>query len=363
MAEEKSAQEKTEKPSQRRRDEARKKGQVAKSQEVTSVSILFASLGLFYFASIFMVEKLSQLMRWGFAESGRYTPLTAESLTSLFVALAVKVALCLFPLLLTVVVTAITTNLMQVGFMLSFESIAPKLSKINPINGLQRLFSMKSLVELVKSILKICIVGAIAYLTIKGETGGLIILGDQSVGDILSYTGSVAHKIIFRTCLALILLAILDYAFQRWEYEKNLRMSKQEVKDEMKHTEGDPFVKAQIRRIQRETARRRMIANVAKADVVITNPTHIAVALAYERATMVAPRVIAKGKGFIAEKIKEIARENKVPVVENKILAQLLNKTVDVNENVPEELYRAVAEVLAYVYKLGGRRSSEWGNG
>ena len=363
MAEEKSDQEKTEKPSQRRRDEARKKGQVAKSQEVTSVSILFTSLGLFYFASFFMVEKLTQLMRWGFAVSGRYEPLTVESATSFFAGLVVKVSLCLFPLLLTVVITAIIANVMQVGFMLSTEAIAPKLSKINPINGLQRLFSMKSLVELVKSIFKICIVGLIAYLTIRGEMEGLVILGDQSPGGILLFTGSVAHKIIFRTCVALIVLAVLDYAFQRWEYEKGLRMSKQEVKDEMKHTEGDPFVKAQIRRVQREAARRRMIANVAKADVVITNPTHIAVALEYDRTTMVAPRVIAKGKGFIAEKIKEIARENKVPVVENKILAQLLNKTVDVNESVPEELYRAVAEVLAYVYKLGGRRSSEWGNG
>ncbi len=170
------------------------------------------------------------------------------------------------------------------------------------------------------------------------------------------YMGEISFKIILRTSWVLIVLAVLDYVYQRWEYEKGLRMSRQEIKDEYKQTEGDPLMKARIRRIQREMARKRMMAKVPKADVVITNPDHIAVALEYDQLKMFAPVVVAKGAGFIAEKIKEIARQNNVPVIENKPLAQVLNKMVKVNEVIPENLYKAVAEVLAYIYGLKEKR-------
>ncbi|MCK9275539.1 MAG: flagellar biosynthesis protein FlhB [Syntrophales bacterium] len=361
MTEEKSGQEKTEKPSQKRRDDARKKGQVAKSQEITSAAILMASILVFYCASFQIVKNLCSIMRWNLTRPFN-TACTCESISEIIGFLARETFVCLSPVLCTLFAVALFTNVLQTGFIFAPESVKPQFSKLNPVNGFKRLFSIRSLLELIKNIFKIIIVALIAYSTIKGELENLIIIGEQSPGEILSLVGSIALTITFRSCLVLIVLAILDYAFQRWEHEKKLRMSKQEVKDELKHTEGDPLIKARIRRLQREAARKRMIADVAKADVVITNPTHIAVALKYDRKKMVAPKVTAKGQGFMAEKIKETARENKIPIVENKILAQVLNKTVAVNETIPEELYNAVAEVLAYVFKLGGRRSSEWSN-
>jgi flagellar biosynthetic protein FlhB len=260
------------------------------------------------------------------------------------------------PLLLTVLVAGILANFVQVGLVFSAEALEPKFSKIDPVKGFQRLFSLKSFAELTKSIVKLCVVSYVAYVTVKGEIEVIPSLMDRSIGDIMVYMGEISFKIILRTSWVLIVLAIMDYVYQRWEYEKGLRMSRQEIKDEYKQTEGDPLMKARIRRIQREMARKRMMAKVPKADVVITNPEHIAVALEYDQLKMFAPVVVAKGVGFIAEKIKEIARQNNVPIIENKPLAQVLNKMVKVNEVIPENLYKAVAEVLAYIYGLKAKR-------
>jgi flagellar biosynthetic protein FlhB len=204
--------------------------------------------------------------------------------------------------------------------------------------------------------MKLFIVSYVAYVTVKGEIDGLPSLMDRSIGDITVYMGEISFKIILRTSWVLLVLAVLDYVYQRWEYEKGLKMSRQEIKDEFRQTEGDPLIKARIKRIQREMARKRMMAKVPKADVVITNPDHIAVALEYNQLKMSAPVVIAKGAGFIAERIRELARQNNVPVIENKPLAQVLYKMVKVEQVIPENLYRAVAEVLAYVYGLKERR-------
>jgi flagellar biosynthetic protein FlhB len=260
------------------------------------------------------------------------------------------------PVLITVLVAGILANFVQVGLVFSAEALEPKFSKIDPFKGFQRLFSLKSFAELTKSIVKLCIVSYVAYVTVKDEMEVLPSLMDRSIGDIMVYMGEISFKIILRTSWVLIVLAVLDYVYQRWEYEKGLRMSRQEIKDEYKQTEGDPLMKARIRRIQREMARKRMMAKVPKADVVITNPDHIAVALEYDQLRMFAPVVVAKGVGFIAEKIKEIARQNNVPIIENKPLAQVLNKMVKVNEVIPENLYKAVAEVLAYIYGLKEKR-------
>jgi flagellar biosynthetic protein FlhB len=207
------------------------------------------------------------------------------------------------------------------------------------------------MVELVKGILKVCIIGFVAYVVISKEIGNLITLADQTIWGMFSYLGGVCFKILLATTVVLVFLAALDYAYQRWEYEKSLRMTKQEIKDEYKNTEGDPMIKARIRRIQRDMARKRMMAEVPKADVIITNPTHLAIAIQYDPASMQAPVVVAKGADFIAEKIRQIAEENDVPLVENKPLAQVLYKIVKVNQLVPEDLYKAVAEVLAFVYE------------
>jgi len=256
----------------------------------------------------------------------------------------------LFPLFLTAFSIALLANYLQVGFVLSSESVQPKLSKIDPIKGFQKLFSIRSLVELAKNMFKISIVGFVVYVTIRGEIENFIPLMYQSVWGILIYIARVAFKIVLMVCLALIILAALDYIYQKWEFEKNLKMTKQEVKDESKQTEGDPLVKARIKRLQRDMARKRMMASVPEADVVITNPTHLAVALRYDQADMFAPKVVAKGTGFIAENIKDIARKNNVTIVNNKPLARVLYKSVDVDEMIPANLYKAVAEVLAFVY-------------
>ena len=356
MAEQNKDQEKTEKASPRRKEEAKKEGQVAKSQDVTSVTVLFACLTLFYFSSIIMVKKMMGLMRWMFVESGQFN-ISCDSISPFLATLVYKVCGLLFPLFLTVVCAALIANLSQVGFMFSSKAIEPKLSKIDPIKGFQRLFSLRSLVELLKNFFKISIVGFVAYVTVKGEINNLIPLGDRGLWGILVYMGRVAMKVMFRTCWVLVILAILDYAFQKWEHEKNLRMSKQEVKDEIKQSEGDPLIKARIKRIQREMARKRMMAGVPEADVVITNPTHIAVAIKYDQSSMSAPKVVAKGRGFIAERIKDIAGKNNIPIVENKPLAQVLNKIVNVDEMIPVNLYKAVAEILAYVYGLKTKKS------
>jgi len=209
-------------------------------------------------------------------------------------------------------------------------------------------------VELGKSIMKLLIIGGISYGLIKAEMKGFPPLMQQGVGEIFLFIAQVAFKILFFVCLALIILALLDYIYQRWQFEQSIKMTKQEVKDEHKQVEGDPKVKSRIRKAQLEMAARRMMEAVPEADVVITNPVHLAVALKFEASEMVAPTVIAKGAGHIAERIKEIASEHQVPIVEDKPLAQTLFKMVEIGEFIPAELYRAVAEILAYVYRLKG---------
>jgi flagellar biosynthetic protein FlhB len=358
MAEEQQKdQEKTEQPTQKRRDEARKKGKVAKSQEITSVAILLACLTLFYFTSTILIEKMLAMTRWTFVESGRFV-ITDATVGNLFVSLVGKMFGVIGPLLLTVVVIAVVANVMQIGFIGSAEAIMPKLSKISPFRGAQRLLSLRALMELAKNIFKIVIVGIVAYLTIKGEVRNIVTLGTLSTWGVMTYMGNVMFKLIFRSCWILVVLAVLDYMFQKWEFERNLKMSEKEVKDEFKQTEGDPLIKSRIKRVQREMARKRMMASVPEADVIITNPTHFAVALAYDQGSMEAPTVLAKGRGFIAEKIKETGRKSGVPIVEDKPLAQLLYKLVDVDGVIPANLYTAVAEVLAYVYSMKPKRMS-----
>lgn len=354
MADNDKDQERTEQATPRRREEARKKGQVARSQEVASVAILLACLIYFYFDSGRLVRKMMGMVSNFLKESGTLL-ISNNNIQSLAVYWLFEFFILIAPLLLTVLIAGLFANFIQVGFVISAEALEPKFSKIDPIKGFQKLFSLKSFAELAKNILKLSIVGYVAYVTVASEIGNLPSLMDQSVGEILVYMGQISFTIILRTSWVLIVLAILDYVYQRWEYEKGLKMSRQEIKDEYRQTDGDPLIKARIRRIQREMARKRMMAQVPKADVVITNPDHIAVALQYDQLKMFAPVVVAKGTGFVAEKIREIARESKVSVIENKPLARVLYKMVKVNEVIPENLYKAVAEVLAYVYGLKER--------
>ncbi len=355
MAENDNDQERTEQATPRRREEARKKGQVAKSQEVASVAILLACLIYFYFDSARLLRKMMSHLSGFLSKSGTLA-ISTDNIQALAVDWTYEFFLLIAPVLLTVLVAGVLANFVQVGFVVSTEALEPKFSKIDPIKGFQRFFSLRSFAELAKSILKLCIVGYVAYATVAAEVETLPSLMDKSTGDIMIYMAEISFKIILRTSWVLIVLAILDYVYQRWEYEKGLKMSRQEIKDEYKQTDGDPLIKARVKRIQREMARKRMMASVPKADVVITNPEHIAVALQYDQQKMFAPVVIAKGAGFVAERIREIARQSNVPVIENRALARVLYKMVDVNAVIPENLYKAVAEVLAYVYGLKEKR-------
>jgi flagellar biosynthesis protein FlhB len=220
---------------------------------------------------------------------------------------------------------------------------------------LQRLLSVQGLSELIKSLLKIGLIGYVTCQTIMAEVESFIMLSARDVGSIAQYVGQSTLRVCVRAASVMLALAVFDYAWQRWQFEKSLRMSKQEIKEESKAQEGDPQIKARIRSIMREMARKRMMQDVPKATVVVTNPTHLAIALVYQREEMVAPQVVAKGAGYVAERIKAIAQEHAIPLVENKPIAQQLFKTVDIGETIPEGLYKAVAEILAYVYRLEKR--------
>jgi flagellar biosynthetic protein FlhB len=351
---ESAGQERTEKATGKKRSDARKKGQVAQSREISSAMILIASLGIFYFAGSWMFWNLAQLITGVYQniETLRFTNASDASAFSLEI--MNKFLVVVLPFLLPIAIVGFIANVMQVGFQISTEAMALKLSKLNPISGMKRFVSLKSLVEIVKSIIKIFFIGGIAYLLVEGEIKAFPVLVHQEVGQILVFIARVALKICFFVCLAMIVLAVLDYIYQRWQYEQDLKMTKQEIKDESKQTYGDPQVKARIRSVQMEMARRRMMDAVPEADVVITNPTRLAIALKFDAREMIAPRVLAKGSGHIAQRIREIAAENKIPLFEQKPLAQALYKMVEIGDYIPAELYRAVAEVLAYVYRLKG---------
>jgi flagellar biosynthetic protein FlhB len=347
-------QERTEKATPKRRQQARRKGQVAYSREITSVLILMTAMGFFYFGGAWMFWNLSEVVSGIYQQLDTLKINATSDLTVLARTIFKKALLILVPFFVPVVIAALAGNIGQIGFEMHSEPMRPKLTKFNPISGLKKLISLKSLVELFKSLIKISIVGAIAFGVVKKEMTQFPALIQQEAGDILVFIGAVAFEIFFYVCLALIILAVLDYIYQRWQHEENLKMTKQEVKDERKQSEGDPKIKKRIRKVQIEMAMRRMMAAVPEADVVITNPVHLAVALKFDAAQMAAPTVVAKGAGPVAERIKAIARENEVPIIEDKPLAQALHKMVEIGDLIPVELYRAVAEVLAYVYRLKG---------
>jgi len=352
-------QDKTEQPTPKRRDKAREQGQVARSRDLSSAVVLLTGLlSLFIWGPALGRKIMEMLHVWlGELHPGVLGPNQISAILQTF---GLTLAGLLAPILLSVSTAAVVGNYVQVGRIFSTSRITPDLSRLQLFKGFQRLFSPNTLVELVKSLAKICIIGGVAYFSVKRELPGVLPLLDQEVGQVLLKLTGTTFRIAVRIILALLALGALDYLYQRYRFEKDLKMTKQEVKDEMRQVDGDPKVKARIRSLMRQMATKRMIAEVPQADVVITNPTHVAVALKYDSATMIAPQVVAKGRGFIALKIIALAQEAKVPRVENRGLARSLFKLVDVGKSVPTSLYRAVAEVLAYIYRLrsaaGGAR-------
>jgi flagellar biosynthesis protein FlhB len=351
---EKPFQDKTEPATPKRKEEARKKGQVGKSKEIPSVAVLGAGILFMYFGGRHLTFAMENLIQRIFLSipAMKNSDLGFAHFSRQYLEAFLFMIL---PIMAVLVVVAMAANFAQTGFIWSVEPLAPKASKISPIEGAKKLFSKQALVELAKSLGKIVIVGWAALSTIHSNLGKLLELAYQGTAQILRFTGTASFDMLVRSCYVIALLAVLDFMYQKWEFQQDLKMTKQEVKEEFKQTEGDPLIKSRIRSIQREMARRRMMEEVKKADVVITNPDHLSIALRYDTLTMEAPTVVAKGADRIAFKIREIARENLIPLVENKPLAQNLYKLVDIGQEIPPDFYQATAEILAYVYGLRNR--------
>lgn len=350
MAEEDQGQERSEEPTQKRRDDFRKKGQVAQSKEIHTAALLTAALVLWYFHGVDFWHNLGQIATgiWRNAGSLEANPL---EITRFAAYLVKKVLQLLTPLFAVMLLVGFFSSFLQIGWLFTWQPMQPDISKFNPIKGLGRLVSPRSLVELLKSLAKVLMVGTVAYVTVAGEFEDALYLVDKTPTQTLAFIGKVALEVLFKSCGVLLLLALLDFLYQRWEMEQKMKMTKQEVKEEHKESEGDPQLKSKIKSLQQDMSRKRMMEEVPSADVVITNPTHLAVVLRYRQEEMDAPRLVAKGADNMAWRIREIAQENEIPIMENVAVAQALYR-VDLGEAIPEEMYKAVAEILAYVYSL-----------
>lgn len=345
---------KTEEPTPRKLAQAREKGQIAQSREISNFAVL---LGLAFTVAVigpFMAAGIHDTLAVLVEKSGDI-PIDRSNAGDVLTDTFAGVLLWLSPAFVLFIVLALLANLGQSGFLLSTEPITPKLSKISPIAGVKRLFSLKSVVEFIKGILKLIIVGGIAYILLAPEFDRLEALLQMDVVDLLREIQVLIIRMMIGVVSIMAVIAALDYAYQRYEHLKQMRMSRQEVRDEYKQSEGDPQVKARLRQIRTERARTRMMAAVPQADVVVTNPTHFAVALKYDSDTMAAPTVVAKGADDVAFRIRDVANDNDVPIVENPPLARALFAGVDIDQQIPEEHYKAVAQLISYVYGLKGR--------
>lgn len=343
---------KTEPATPRRREEARKKGQVAKSQELNTALVLLGMAGLLVIGGPWSLGRMANFVRKtleGGLAGVEFSPAGMQALQGRAVICILSVA---GPVMGLALVLGLLGQLLQVGFNVTAEPLKPQLARLNPVEGAKRIFSKRALVELGKACLKIGIVTYVAYMAVRGDIRRLPSLPWMEPVQAAALANGLVGKIGLWIGVCLLAVAAMDYLYQRWEYEESIKMSVQDIRDELKQTEGDPQIRSAIRARQRQLAQSRMMQAVPTADVVITNPTHVAVALKYDAKSMVAPIVIAKGAGFIAARIREIATENDVPIVENPPLARTLYDAVRVGREIPVDLYQAVAEVLAYVYRL-----------
>lgn len=352
------ADERTEKATPKRQSEARSKGQIPKSADFNSSLMLIIGLTLIsiYIPSIYQRFKTSSIDILSHLDPNK---ITLENFSGFFTPYIHLLFQMLMPIMLPLLICGILINYLQIGFLFTLETIRPKLDKFSPmsiVSGFGKFFNSKSFVELFKSFLKMGIVSFVGYSVITSHQNQVLTLLGANVEDSLNIIGSIILGMTFQICIVMLLLGIADKKYQTYEFDKSMKMTKQEVKDEQKNAEGDPKVKAKIKSIQMQFALQRMSSAVPKADVIVVNPTHYAVALRYDTEIAPAPQVIAKGIDFIAFKIKEIAKNNNIPIVENKPLARTLYKIVPLDGLIPAELYVAVAEVLAFVYKTGKRR-------
>ena len=346
---------KTEKATPKRRQDAREKGQVLYSREISSALVL-----IFVFLTIkalggYLYNQIAALFRLCMNFSLTFDVYSVNEILRLAGIILMQLLKIVGPLFAVALVVGIGSCYAQVGSLFTVEPLKPKLSRLSPINGIKRIFSLRGLSELIKSVLKIIVIGVAAWKSIEAEANNIAKLMNLDLRPISGYLGSTTINVAIKICMWLVAIAILDFGYQWWQYERDLRMTKQEVKEEYKEIEGNPETRQRIRSKMREISTRRMLSEVPKADVVITNPTHYAVAIVYDAEKAPAPVVVAKGQDYIAQRIKEVAKENGVEIVENKEVAQALYKTVEIGQQIPPELYQAVAEILAFVYRLKGK--------
>ncbi|HHW20804.1 MAG TPA: flagellar biosynthesis protein FlhB [Thermodesulfovibrio thiophilus] len=346
-------QERTEQATPRRKEKARQKGEVPRSRELTSIIGTWMIFLYFVFSGTFLLG-IMQHLKNSFIRiknpdfiGGAILTIMQEEIKWFFVQFTPIAGVIIFSVLLV--------HFIQTGFLFTGAPLVPDISKISPLKGLKRLFSMNALFEAIKGTLKLIALGMVIYFVLKKDVNLLPLLVDMDVKTIVGLSFQKIYQLVLACLIMLTMFAGIDFAYQRWQYERNLRMTKQEIKEEFKETEGSPLVRARIRSLQREMARRRMMQEVPKADVVITNPLHFAVCIKYDSTNMHAPEIVAKGANILAERIKEIARQAGIPIYENKPLARALYK-IPVGHEIPAALYKAVAAILAAVYKIKGRQ-------
>jgi flagellar biosynthesis protein FlhB len=354
MADEQDESQKTEDPTRKRFEEAEERGQVASSREANHFLLLVAlTFVLGWMGPNLLNRTQSSLSK--FIERPETLTVSERGIGAMLTDVVQSAGGILFIPFVIFICAVFASSFIQNNFVLSLEPIIPKLEKISPMKGFSRLFSMRSFVEFLKSIIKIVITGVVAWYAVLPYFSHVEKLPQSTIFGMLSYLSLTTQRMLIGICIVMFFLALMDYLYQRYQYIKSLRMTKQEIKDEYKQQEGDPHVKHRLRQIRMERARKRMMAAVPTADVIVTNPTHYSIALKYDSASMQAPRVVAKGLDNIALRIREVAREHDIPLVENPPLAQALYATVEIDQEVPAEHYKAVAEVITYVYRLKGK--------
>jgi len=355
MADEQDQSQQTEEASPKRLEDARKKGQVPSSKEPsTAISFLVLSLIVVTGLGGWLADNLMQMMRY-YLSGKASMEATGKGMQTLLISTNTDMAMVILPFAIPILLLGILVTFLVSGPVFTFETMQPKAEKISPLKGFKRLFSTKSLAEFIKSILKLTIISTICYITVSDLFPQILHSALTSPSDIAALAVAGGVQIITLVAIIFGFMALADVLYQRWEHMKSMRMSKKEIRDEHKESEGDPQLKSKIRQIQMQQAQNRMMADVPKADVIITNPTRLAVALAYEPGSIGAPRVLAKGRGHIAAKIREIAQENRIPLRENKPLARSLFKHVEVGDEIPEDLFEAIAVILAEIFRLKQR--------
>lgn len=350
--------EKTEAPTPRRRAEAREEGQIPKSPDLTAALMLFGAMILLYMFAPRLLTMMKVLVENGLTGGAALAAGRTDNVGHIWSQSMRLAGQMVAPFVIGVLALGLIAGVIQVGFIVTIKPLAPRLSKISPLRGLKNLFSMRSAMRAVMSVLKVAVVLAVAYFTIKQQMAAVISLIQLNSGAVLAAAATLVFDLALRIAAVLLIIALLDYLYQRWQHEKDLRMSKEEVKEEFKRMEGDPMIKQRRAKIARQLALQRIQMAVPGADVIVTNPTHFAVALKYDGDDMPAPKVVAKGADYLAARIRQLAAAHGVPIVERPQLARALYATVEVGQEIPEQFYAAVAEILAYVYRLSERRSA-----